>query len=145
MKQLFQIFPLSTPYKAIPAYKSLELPCMDKWVDYPFYNKEQNKKFTIYKVNSHTIKKKKESGSQHLVCTHWTLGTVSHDCHKSSHELHLSFPSFLWLHLQHMKVPRLGVKAYTTVTGMPDQSCICNLHHSLQQCQTLNPVSEARD
>ena len=28
---------------------------------------------------------------------------------------------------------------------MPDLSCVCDLHHSLQQCQILNPLSEARD
>ena len=44
---------------------------------------------------------------------------------------------FLGLHLQHMDVPRLGVKldlqllAYTTATAMWDLSRICNLHHNL--------------
>ena len=58
---------------------------------------------------------------------------------------------FLGPHLQHMEVPRLGVKlelqllAYATATAMPDPSCICGLHSSLQQCQILNPLSEARD
>ena len=48
-----------------------------------------------------------------------------------------------------MEVPRLGVKselqlqAYTTATAMPDPSRICNLHHSLQQCQILKPLSKA--
>ena len=28
---------------------------------------------------------------------------------------------------------------------MPDPSCIWDLHHSLQQCRILNPLSEARD
>ena len=28
---------------------------------------------------------------------------------------------------------------------MQDLSCICHLHHSIQQCWTLNPLSEARD
>ena len=50
-----------------------------------------------------------------------------------------------------MEVPRLGVEtelylpAYTTATATPDPSHICNLHHSLQQCQILNPLSEAWD
>ena len=35
--------------------------------------------------------------------------------------------------------------AYTTDTAKPGPSCICNLHHSLPQCQILNPLSEARD
>ena len=49
------------------------------------------------------------------------------------------------------EVPRLEVKlelqllGCTTATAIPDPSCICNLHHSLQQCQILNPLSEARD
>ena len=50
-----------------------------------------------------------------------------------------------------MEVPRLGVQselqlpAYTTATATPDLSHICNLHHSSQQCQIPNPLSEARD
>ena len=46
-----------------------------------------------------------------------------------------------------MDVPRLGIKSelqlqvYTTVTAMPDLSCIC----SLWQCGILNPLREARD
>ena len=57
---------------------------------------------------------------------------------------------FLGLHLQHMEVPRLGVKselklqAYTTVTAMQDMSHECD-NGSLQQCQILNPLKEARD
>ena len=45
---------------------------------------------------------------------------------------------FLWLHLQHMEVPRLGVEselqllAFTTATAMWD------LRRSLQQCRILN-------
>ena len=55
---------------------------------------------------------------------------------------------FLGLHLQHMEVPRLRVElelAYTTATAMHDLNCLCNLHHSWQQHQILNPLSEARD
>ena len=50
-----------------------------------------------------------------------------------------------------MEVPRLGVKlelqplAYTTATAMWDLSYVCDLHHSSQQHQILNPPSEARD
>ena len=50
-----------------------------------------------------------------------------------------------------MEVPRLGVKsdpqllAYTIATATPDLSCVCNLHHSSQQHQRLNTLSEARD
>ena len=64
---------------------------------------------------------------------------------------------FLRLHLQHMEVPRLGVKselqlpAYATATAMQDLSHVCDLHHSSPQCHgtwnvmILNPPSEARD
>ena len=50
-----------------------------------------------------------------------------------------------------MEVPRLGVESelqlpdYATATGTPDLSHICNLPHSSQQQQILNPLSEARD
>ena len=58
---------------------------------------------------------------------------------------------FLGPHLRHMEVSRLGVKselqllAYTTVIAMLDSSCICDLHHSSQHCQILNPLNEACD
>ena len=54
-------------------------------------------------------------------------------------------------HPWHMEVLRLGVKlerqllAYTTGTATPDLTRICDLHHSSRQCQTLNPLSKARD
>ena len=54
---------------------------------------------------------------------------------------------YLW----HMEVPRVGVEselqppAYTTTIAMQNPSCICDLHHSSQQRQILNPLSEARD
>ena len=50
-----------------------------------------------------------------------------------------------------MEVPRLGVKselqmqAYATATAMLNPSRVCDLRHSLRQCQILNPMSEARD
>ena len=46
---------------------------------------------------------------------------------------------------------RLGVQselqllAYTPATAMQDPSLICNVHHSSQQHQILNQLSEARD
>ena len=52
--------------------------------------------------------------------------------------------------LCHMKVPRLGVElelqlpAYTTATTVRYPSLICDLHHSSQQHQIFNPLSEAR-
>ena len=48
-------------------------------------------------------------------------------------------------------VPQLGVEselqlpAYTTATARWDLSRVCNLCHNSQQCQILNPLSEARD
>ena len=58
---------------------------------------------------------------------------------------------FLGPHLQHMEVPRLGVKsklqlpAYTTAEAMPDPRHFCKLYKSSQQCWVLNPLSKARD
>ena len=63
----------------------------------------------------------------------------------------LFFYCFLGLNLQHMEVPRLGVKlelqllAYTTATVTWDPSLVCKLHHSSQQCQVFNPLIEARN
>ena len=39
----------------------------------------------------------------------------------------------------------LQLQAYTTAIAMPEPSHICDLCHSLQQCQILNPLTEARD
>ena len=61
------------------------------------------------------------------------------------------FFSFLWPHLRHMEVPRLGVElelqlpAYTTAMPTLDPSYTCNLHHSLWQHQILSPLNKARD
>ena len=52
-----------------------------------------------------------------------------------------------------MEVPRLGVELelqlLATATAIAEEtwdlSHICDLHHSSQQNQTLNPVSTARD
>ena len=58
---------------------------------------------------------------------------------------------FLGHHPQHMEVPRLGVQSerqlpvYATATATSNLSRVCDLHHSLQQRQILNPLSEARD
>ena len=57
--------------------------------------------------------------------------------------------TFLWPHLRHMEVPRIGVEselqqpAYATVTQ--DLSSICGLHCSLQQSWILNPLGKSRD
>ena len=43
-----------------------------------------------------------------------------------------------------MEVPRLGIELElqlpATAMAMPDLSCICDLYHSSQQCQILNPL-----
>ena len=52
---------------------------------------------------------------------------------------------------RYMELPRLGVEwelqppAYTTATATPDWRHVCNLHHSLQQYQILNPLSKAME
>ena len=57
----------------------------------------------------------------------------------------------LGLPLQPMQALRLGVRlalqlpAYNTATATQDPRYICNFHHSLQQCQILNPPGKARD
>ena len=61
------------------------------------------------------------------------------------------FLVFLGPHLQHMEVPRPGVKSelqllvYTTATATGDLSCICNPHHSSWQRWILNPLSKTRN
>ena len=55
------------------------------------------------------------------------------------------------MHLWHMDVPRLGVQselqlpAFATPQQLWDPSLICDLHHSLWQCQNPEPLNEARD
>ena len=59
---------------------------------------------------------------------------------------------FFWqTHLCHMEVPKLmmelelQLQVCSTATATLDLSHICNLCFSLQQCQILNPLNEARD
>ena len=40
---------------------------------------------------------------------------------------------------------RATAVAYATDMATGNLSCICDLHHSLQQCQILNPLNEARN
>ena len=62
-----------------------------------------------------------------------------------------SFFFLLGLHPRHMEVLRLGVEselqlpAYTTATATQDPSRVFDLQHSSQQCQTLNPLSKAKE
>ena len=63
------------------------------------------------------------------------------------------FVCFLGPHRWHMEAPQLGVLselqlpayATATATATQDPSYVCDLHHSSQQCQILNPLTEARD
>ena len=66
------------------------------------------------------------------------------------HQRNITFSFFfLWPHLWHTEVPRIGVKlelqlhAYSTATATPDPSYNCDLWCSLQQHQILNTLSEA--
>ena len=58
---------------------------------------------------------------------------------------------FVGLHPRHMEVPRLGVRlelrllAYATATALWDLRCLCDLHHSSQQCRIPDSLSKARD
>ena len=69
---------------------------------------------------------------------------------RSMSVLDLFFLSFVILgpHPQHMEVPRLGFKlellppAYAGATATPDPNRVCDLHHSSQHRQILNPLSE---
>ena len=38
-----------------------------------------------------------------------------------------------------------GAVAFAIATAKPDPSCVCNLHHGLQQRQVFNPLSKARN
>ena len=38
-----------------------------------------------------------------------------------------------------------AAEVLSSATATMDPRCICDLHHSLWQCQVLNPLSEARD
>ena len=59
------------------------------------------------------------------------------------------FSLFLLPNLQYMEVlqpeveSELQLLACTTATATLELTHICGLHHSLQQCQILNPLSEA--
>ena len=76
------------------------------------------------------------------------INKLIHVTEQNGHNFLITYGIFFSrLHLQHLEVPGLGAEselqlsAYTTATAMWDPSCICDLHHSLQQCQTLNPLS----
>ena len=62
-----------------------------------------------------------------------------------------SFLVFLGPYPRYTEDPRLGVEleleplACVTATATQDPSCVYNLHHSSQQCRTLNPLNRVRD
>ena len=71
--------------------------------------------------------------------------------HQATDNVFFGGGSFLGLHLQHMEVPKPGVKwepqlpAYARASATPDPSRVCELHHSSQQHRILNLWSEAGD
>ena len=77
--------------------------------------------------------------------------TQIHETFFSALFYHLFIYCFWGPHLQHMEVPRLGVKselqlpAYTSATARWDPSRVCELHPSSRECRILNPLSEARN
>ena len=90
--------------------------------------------------------------NQNKIKFHKTILKIMYNSHSLSTCIFFFFLffCFLGLHLQHMKVPRLGVElelklpAYAAATAMLDPSSICNLRCSLQQHWILNPLSKAR-
>ena len=85
--------------------------------------------------------------------------TASHICSASRVALHFFvfsffFPflfSFLWLHPQHIEVPRLGVAlelhllAFAMATATWDLGHVCELHHSSWQCRIPDSLIKAGD
>ena len=59
--------------------------------------------------------------------------------------------NFFSFYLQPMEVPwargrtELELLAYITAMATQDPRCICDLHHSLRQHWSLNPLSKAGD
>ena len=92
----------------------------------------------IYPVNTIKFNKHNEN------CFPISFSFLS--CNNNLTLFHENFFSFVQLHLQHMGVPRVGVKselqlpAYTTATATPDPSHVCDLHHSSWQCWIRNPT-----
>ena len=84
-----------------------------------------------------------------MKCYRAALGTMSNLFLSLS--FFFFFFCFLGPHSRHMEVPSLGVESelqlltYATATATQDQSLICDLRHSSQQCWILDPLSEARD
>ena len=77
--------------------------------------------------------------------------TLEEDMEKHARVLFSLRFYFLGPHLQHVEGPRLGaaqelqLPAYGTATATWDPSPVCDLPHSSQPHQILNPWSEARD
>ena len=106
-----------------------------------------------------------------MICIYWTLWKKEDNIEKRGNlqiEIHLryfiylfmgilfiylsgifSLACFLFPHLWHMEVPRLGAESelqlldYTTATAAQDLSRSCDLHHSSRQRRILNPLREA--
>ena len=95
-----------------------------------------------------------------LVCF-WPLFSIPL-CSCLSSRWHHLHPLYLFMYLfsflgrggphpHHMEVPRLEIEselqppAYAIATAVWDPSHTFDLHHSSQQCQIFNPLSEAKD
>ena len=97
-------------------------------------NEEPSSRFATFLLGPHMVTKQKEGDKERE-----RLGEGEY---------------VLGPHLQHMEVPRLGVKlqlyqpAYTTAIdpiAMRDPSQVCDLYHSSQQHWIPHPMSKARD
>ena len=85
----------------------------------------------------------------HLLSLNYYLVMVSTTFMSSSSIAFFSFPFWLGC-IGSMDYSRLGVKlelqlpVYGTATAIQDLRHVSYLHHSWQQCQNINPVSDAR-
>ena len=84
----------------------------------------------------------------------WQLYYPHYDWLRDWHVVKLGYSFFVFLFMiiaiahgssQARGLLRASAAVYTTARATPDLSHICDLPHSLWQCQILNPLSEARD
>ena len=82
-----------------------------------------------------------------LIDTGQNLNPLSHN----GNSFICIFFNFFGLQVQHMEIPRLGVKlklqlpVYTTAAAMQDPSHVFDLCHCSRQCQVIHPLNETRD
>ena len=108
-----------------------------------------NLRFLFHKIRIILTIPIKVNFSYYSLSENWVflLHSLSYICNFTCVCLCLFIYFFLETHLPHMEVPRLGVEweLQHAATASWDLSCICDLCHSLRQCQILNPLSGARD